>query len=217
VSASNLTLLKAFDARVEEIDGSLEGHVVVSGTPSAPRAEGHLRLRGGRLELALHEHLLHLLLADVLLQDLPVGGQGEPLAGQRLLKRRLAAEGLGPSGELLLHDAGDPRLVHREEGVLGGGLEHQEPVDGALEELPEERLLPGGVLGQLPTLERHPLDVLLDLGGEDGRIADDGHHLVHHVAVVGTELGGGGGDGEGPGGQGRQEREEAGDSHHGRS
>ena len=76
-------------------------------------------------------------------------------------------------------------------GVPGGGLQHEEPLDGGVQELAEEALLAGGVLGELLPLDGHALDLLLDLGGDDGGVAHEGHDAVHDVAVGGRDLGGG--------------------------
>lgn len=51
VSASDLAPLTVFDQRIEELGGSIEGNLDISGTPGAPRADGRFHLRDGRLQL----------------------------------------------------------------------------------------------------------------------------------------------------------------------
>ncbi len=51
VSASDLTPLKAFDQRIAEVAGSIQGSLAVSGTPVMPRLDGQIALTGGRLKV----------------------------------------------------------------------------------------------------------------------------------------------------------------------
>ncbi len=94
IVASDVSPLRAFDQRVEELSGGIEGYLEVSGTPAQPRLEGLFRLGEGRLKLNDPD----LTLTDVVL-ELRLDDNGtfalDGSAKQRKGDVRLAASGSG--------------------------------------------------------------------------------------------------------------------------
>ncbi|MEQ8857012.1 MAG: translocation/assembly module TamB domain-containing protein [Pseudomonadales bacterium] len=116
VAATDLAPLRAFDQRIEELGGAIEGSLDISGTPAAPRAQGRFRLNEGRLKL--NDPDVTLTAVDVVLR-LDDSGTFE-LEGSARQKKgdvRLTASGSGLFSNTLAAQA----------ALVGNGLKARHP------------------------------------------------------------------------------------------
>ncbi|MDZ7670280.1 MAG: translocation/assembly module TamB domain-containing protein [Gammaproteobacteria bacterium] len=104
VSATDLAPLTVFDQRVEDLGGSIEGNLDISGTPAAPRAEGRFHLRDGRLQLNDPDTSLSAMDVRLRLDD---GGTFELRGTGRQRQQEISfnASGSGLFGGVLVVDA----------------------------------------------------------------------------------------------------------------
>ena len=116
VAATDLSPLRVFDQRIETLSGSAGGRIDVSGTLTAPRAEGELRVEGGVLvlnepDLALAELNLQLRLDQA--GEFALNGT----ARQRRGDVQITGSGSGLFDGMLRFDA----------AVVGSNLQVQHP------------------------------------------------------------------------------------------
>jgi hypothetical protein len=144
---------------------------------------------GGRsLKASLHEEPLDLLLTDLRREDFPIGRECQPFLVERLLECGSAPERLRAPLDLGGHRLLDRLLVHLDEGVLGGRLQHQHTVDPGIHDFAEDPFLAHRVRGEFLAAQLEALDLFLDLGEEHDRIADDGDHPVDDIGIDPRQL-----------------------------
>ncbi len=104
VSATDLTPLKAFDQRIADVAGSVQGALTLSGTPAEPRLEGHFAMAGGKFSLTDPDFTLTEMELQLGLDD-SGAFQLQGTAQQKDSELRLSATGQGLFSDALAFTA----------------------------------------------------------------------------------------------------------------